>query len=901
LGLAAVPLALLGLLVSLGFLAAARSAPAPALRAATSMQSIGGLPAGRIFLPFAIVRRRDPGAWTSPTPVTHTPTPWATRTPVAGSMTPRATVPAGGTPTPSATPTATQVGTRPATATATVTVSPTAVASTATATVPSPTATVGSPQASPTATSSPTPFFLPRDPALASVAPAGASQAGQSSVVYDETFQLYRFRHVGERTMDLELETSHPDFAKGRLTLRDRVSGRYPLAGAGLYYRTADGALVEPRLFELDWEVSSVEHALIDGAVVISVTEQIQDLPRLKRYTLRPQGMAIAIRAESLDGPGAAELGYYGGFTAGDIEGWSDAVAVRVPYMGMAPVTMVGRRYFTGSLVDVTASQATDLAPRGPELLPGAFTFEIAAFYGPDAGGRVEAVDEQVWFSFSTAIEDLFPVPSGFAAPHRPGLIAKSHAHLDPRGGATFLDAAAWVERMRELGVADLVLHVPLPTDPRSPPPEALPVAPAYGGDEGLRRLAASADLLAVGLAYSSTVESCPGLPNLAWRAGDAPRDDVGEAKAFDEPFRCADDVLAPRLLLGPLAAARVAATDTAALVERGVGAASLDTVAAWNPAWGWPSAPANVLDRAAASERVQPGTAGGAVRAYMALFDRLQRELGPVLADGAYGPWEARYDSLYAGWIDGASRSLSTGVLDNSVPGEDRLIVPDYELRVVRERMVGYGMGPYERYFGAQVQAPLSAAQLDAYRAAELTYAHSPSFWTLGLTATTATPWQNEADILTEHYGLRAVLIRLLERPLAAIEYLGPDDQPRDLSAMLREELPLVGPRLRIRYGNGPLLVWINHGVESWPVRVRNRDLVLPPDGWAVDAPDLFAFSAQLEGRRIDFVQAPDYVLLDGRGADVEVAGATARDLVIRFDDGRVLEEGEDGTMRWR
>ena len=851
--------------------------PAEPLRAAPAAQAAGGLPAGQVFMPFAVVYglERD---WRSPTPVTHTPTPWPTRTPTHG---------AGPTATPSPEPRTSPTATR--------TEAPSATPS-ATVTPPTPTSAAS---AAPTA--SPTPSFLPRDPASASVAPLGATRAGNSSVVYDESFRVYRFRHEGARATSLELETTHPDFLRGRLALRDSVTGRYPLAGAGLYYRSTEGELFEPRLYRIEWEVSSVEHELVEGSVVITVSERIEDLPRLKRYTLRPQGMSIRIDAESLDGPTPASLGAYAGFTAGGIEGWSDAVAVRVPYMGMAPVTMVGRRWFTGSLLDPTASHADDLAPRGPEALPGAFTHEISAFYSPDAEGIVAAVDERAWLTFSPLIEDLFPQPSGFAAPHRDGLVGKAHAFLDPRGGATFDDAAAWVERMRGLGAADLVLHLPEITDPRAPPPQLLPLDPALGDPAGLDRLAAAADLLSAELSYTRTVEGCPGLPNPAWRAEDAPRDESGQAKELGLPFRCADGSEVPTQLLGPSGAARVVAADARQLSDRGVGAATLRDIAAWNPAWGWPGAPSSALDRGPAGDRVQPATVGGALRAYMRLFDRLQQDLGPVFSDGAFGPWEARYDSLYAGWIDGAARSVSTGVLDGSVPGEDRIVVPDFELRVVRDRMVGYGMGPYERYFGPELRPPLSAAQLDGYRAAELTYAHAPAYWTLGLTATTATPWLSEAETVMEHYATRAVVSRLLQRPVAAVEYLGPDDQPRDLSAMLREGLPLRGPRLRVRYGNGPLLLWVNHGVESWPVSVRNRDLVLPPKGWAVDAPDLFAFSASLEGRRIDYVQAGDYVLLDGRGADVEVAGRAARDLVIYFDDGRVLEEGAAGQMVWR
>jgi hypothetical protein len=72
----------------------------------------------------------------------------------------------------------------------------------------------------------------------------------------------------------------------------------------------------------------------------------------------------------------------------------------------------------------------------------------------------------------------------------------------------------------------------------------------------------------------------------------------------------------------------------------------------------------------------------------------------------------------------------------------------------------------------------------------------------------------------------------------------------------------------------------------------------VLPQHGWAAEGPDLSGFAALVEGRLVDFLEAPEVTLLDGRGTESAFGGVTSRDLRVVLPDGRVLTEGPDGTM---
>jgi hypothetical protein len=302
-----------------------------------------------------------------------------------------------------------------------------------------------------------------------------------------------------------------------------------------------------------------------------------------------------------------------------------------------------------------------------------------------------------------------------------------------------------------------------------------------------------------------------------------------------------------------------------------GAGATFLPELLAWSPAWPWPGAAVNVLDQATGT--TQPATLGEAIRAYKELFTLMRRE-GPLLGDGAWGYWEAAYDTLYSGYVDGLWRSLGTGSPDLA-PADGGLVLPDFEQTMVRPRLLGYGMGPYERFFGAEAHGPLRDDQLDTLRAFTLSYGHAGAWWAGG----SAGAWLSEAEQAKEYFTLQALGRRYLDAPPPTVRYLSAEGTPLDLSTALRRNLDLANPRLVLRYG----------------------DVLyeLPPDGWLASGPDgLLGYSALVEGRRVDYLWTDNYVLMDGRGRITFFGPHSARDLKVVFADGRVLEEGAAGRL---
>ncbi len=889
---------------------AARGPMAPAQATLTT-------PAAAAYLPLALHASLNQAIQTAAAARTATAR-------AAGTQTARATgtvrpspspTPAGGTPgTPS--PTSTGGSAQPASPTAltpTASLSPTATPSrttTPTATGPTPT-----PTASFTPSITPTPR---KDPAGERLVPAAALRSGENSVTYDTAARVYRLSHRGDHTVTYELDLRHPDNTRGRLTIRETSSGRFPVAGAGLFYRQVDGTLIEPRLFSLVGTVDAVEHAPLpagDG-VALTVRETLEGQPHAKRYTLRLVGAAIELSAANLDAGGvAAGAAGYAGFSAGQVEGSSDFVSVRLPYMDAVPVTMLDHRWFASTLVDYPRSQAGALLVRGPEAAPDSFINEVAPIYEPDAAGRIRPVDETVWVTLSPKVADTFALPDQPPSPHRPALAGPVHVTL--AGGApdvSFAEEAAYVELIKGWRVSDVLFHKPdwQPADVQRPaqgPPD-----PAAGDAAGFAALATAAGgRLAPSLAYTLTVTGCPGQANPLYR----PADRVGGADGVPKGIgagACPGGGESQAYLLATDAARRLVGEAAGDLSGRGVRAVDLAVLPAWNPAYPWPGAPANVLDQAAAP--AHPATIGAAIGATKGLFAALQTGIGPVFGPGAFGTWETGYDSFYAGYVDGLARSLSSGSID-APAGAAYLVVPDYELAVVRPRMIGYGMGDYRQFFADRAEdapgtvRPLSEAEIDEWQATTLAYGHAGAWTARGaLPGDGGDPdFLSPAEQVKSYFIMHALQTRYLDAPLRSVGYIGADGSEHDLDWALAHNYNLAGPRLHLVFGGGAgggaaegdgIELWLNHSPDVWTVTVGGS-YSLPQHGWlARGEGGLLGYSALIEGHQADYLQAPDVTVLDGRGRLTDFGGLVARDLVVRFADGWRLEEQGDGRLEW-
>jgi hypothetical protein len=90
---------------------------------------------------------------------------------------------------------------------------------------------------------------------------------------------------------------------------------------------------------------------------------------------------------------------------------------------------------------------------------------------------------------------------------------------------------------------------------------------------------------------------------------------------------------------------------------------------------------------------------------------------------------------------------------------------------------------------------------------------------------------------------------------------------------------------RVRVTYRGGLVVTANLNPAEEWKVTQAGQTYLLPPYGWVIsrgtgEAPAVLAYSAIVDGQRLDYVQCPEYVYLQSgdkqrRVGPVEVRGA--------------------------
>ncbi len=274
-------------------------------------------------------------------------------------------------------------------------------------------------------------------------------------------------------------------------------------------------------------------------------------------------------------------------------------------------------------------------------------------------------------------------------------------------------------------------------------------------------------------------------------------------------------------------------------------------------------------------------GTMAATFYAYGQLLLNDQRVYGPTQS-------EATYQWLYAGLESGSYGWVYTDVNLLTHP-------PDVAFKLMKlvPLEAGYGMG-YTFYYLEQIdkqwaKSPRRREYLDLFLATSIAYGN------MGWLVKEFGQDAFGIEALTRSYYMmqQAQQQYAFERP-RMIEYAGPDGRMMPASAA-HATGALAQGRLHVVYGNGAE-VYVNRNPEKpWTVKDENGAPVeLPVSGWLVfhRAAKFREFSALLDGRRIDYVKAPEYEFLDGRGAWTEHGNlASSGSVVMRRRGEDVLE----------
>jgi hypothetical protein len=275
-------------------------------------------------------------------------------------------------------------------------------------------------------------------------------------------------------------------------------------------------------------------------------------------------------------------------------------------------------------------------------------------------------------------------------------------------------------------------------------------------------------------------------------------------------------------------------------------------------------------------------GTFAATFYAYGQLLLNDQRVYGPTQSEATYQWMYAGLESGSYGWVY-TDVNLLTHPLDVAFP-----------LLKIHPLEADYGMG-YTYYYLSRLdekwkESPKKREYVDLFLATTIGYGNMG--WLVN-------DWGLDDAFGVEAMARSYYMMQQLQQQYAfvtprRIEYAGADGKMLSVSEA-HATGAIADSRLHVEYENGTH-VYVNRAKEGvWKVQdAGGRTVELPVNGWlAYNASrGFYEFSAINGGRRIDYVKAPDYEFLDGRGAWTERGGLGAKGSVARRERGGGLIE---------
>ena len=241
----------------------------------------------------------------------------------------------------------------------------------------------------------------------------------------------------------------------------------------------------------------------------------------------------------------------------------------------------------------------------------------------------------------------------------------------------------------------------------------------------------------------------------------------------------------------------------------------------------------------------------------------------GPVYSEGN-NHW------YYCGLTDGNYGQDQAARLD-----ENPWLV-DFDLRKLHPLCCNFGMGNLEMFYGSHKglgKTPAErGARLDRFLAATLAFGHTGFLVTEG----------GLPNTVRSYFTVQQIHARYAQETVASIRYADAEGHLLDTSAAVATGV-FQRSQIVTEYANGLKVTVNGHPRETW----KTPDAELPPNGWfAKDGKgELTAFSALVDGRRVDYVDSPAYLYADGRGQQSRFAKAAC-------DGPMIAHKRSDGTL---
>lgn len=275
-------------------------------------------------------------------------------------------------------------------------------------------------------------------------------------------------------------------------------------------------------------------------------------------------------------------------------------------------------------------------------------------------------------------------------------------------------------------------------------------------------------------------------------------------------------------------------------------------------------------------------GTFAATFYAYGQLLRNDQKVYGPTQSEGTYDWLYAGLDSGNYGWVY-TDVNLLTAPLDVS-----------FRLRKIHPLECDYGMGATSYYLDRinkhWAESPEKSQYVDLFLATTIAYGN------MGWLVKAINPSDPFAIVAMtrSYYMMQQLQQQYAFCPPKLIEYADQNGKWYKPSEALSTGV-IKDSRLHVVYKNGTQ-VYVNRARQgTWTVKDQTgKSIVLPVDGWLAfnSTHHFYEISALVNNRRIDYVDAPGYEYLDGRGTWTEHGdlGATGS-VALRHKPGGLLQ----------
>ncbi len=783
-------------------------------------------------------------------------------------------------------------------------------------------------------------------------APAATlNPAGTTSVTFNAG--VYEFTYTENSNVLAKYQIDINDLngalvKKGSLRIYDALHGFYPVYDGGAKKMVVSNLLSPLQVAQQSTNTGFSHQQASNNVVKFVIPQTINGVTTTLVYFFEMKGKTLIIRSyEQLPGT-SSPANFYRGFTFNCAAQLNNPAAFEMPYLADVPIARTGAsgsEVFYSTYVDYTKSGSNGQISRitgncGANTLQNSYdTLYRSKQPNPSTGiASVPPFEETAYVTVSSDVNDVVLAIHDALTTSRAALNNKVVFDIwwvpggsQLAGNNLFEQSASLLTLLKGYGLTDLnVLHHLYAQHGRDCGyPDLFPSQTTFGGSTGMSQLAQTAASLGYlfGLditfdmghlhpnsIYTPTISSDFALDTLgnsivAWNNPYCSLYPIGYMLKTDKRIKYAQLELAEGLASGPFSSIFIDVYTGKSL------AGSVD--------YGYVS---------------QYGTTLQQVYKNLKLLINFQKSAyasnGPVSGEGHTDDYSSR------NYFSPVAESTEAEIKN----GENALVIPDFELRRIKDFQVNQGMGYAGRWVSAglvnQVTylhpndqyttfyptgptgPPVPNINFDKYDATTLAFGHAGfmdmSTFAAGPSVGVAYPTLNEFINfwVQRYYIFRAIQEKYLSSSVDTIEYWDGSGFIDLNQALKINSFDFVNVRLKITYQNDLELYVNRHQTQNWVVNVGNPAVTyyLPSNGWVAIQPssNFLQYSALVDanaqpsatGTRADYVKSADYIYMDARGISITFAGYNSQSIntngivVHKLNGAWQMTEQSDGTF---